>query len=104
MCRFSQNDMFGAQINPTPDLTLTLPNPTLSHIPLGGSRSALEVGRGSPAAIDFTCKSENLARTCNKTPGGGDGGRAPCIHAGLSNHVHSSSRPAVCPDDHTIYT
>ena len=55
MCRSAQNDGCGAQTNPTPDLTLTL---TPTH-PLG----ALEVcsGRGS---IEFTCKSENLERTC----------------------------------------
>ena len=61
-----------AQTNPTPDRTLTLAltltqaltlTPTLS----GGSRSALEVGRGS---VEFTCKSENLAPTYNETPGG----------------------------------
>ena len=55
MCRSAQNDVFGAQTNPTPDLTLTL---TLT-LGLGGSRSALEVGRGN---IEFPCKPENLAR------------------------------------------
>ena len=45
------------QPEPKPD-----PNPNPNPNPLGGSRSALEVGRGS---IEFACKSENLARTCN---------------------------------------
>ena len=49
MCRSARNDGCAAQTNPTPDPTLTL---TLT----------LEVGRGS---IGFTCKSEDLARTCN---------------------------------------
>ena len=67
MCRPAQNDDCAAQTNPTPDptlslslnltptltLTLTL-TPTPTH-PVGGSGSALEVGRGS---IEFTCKSE----------------------------------------------
>ena len=55
-----------AQANPTPDLTLTLTLTLTQPNPLGGSRSVLEVGRGS---TEFTCKSENLARTCNETPG-----------------------------------
>ena len=48
------------QPDPT-DLTLTL-TLTATQNPLGGWRFALEVGRGS---IEFTCKSENLARTRN---------------------------------------
>ena len=55
MCRSAQNDGCAAQTNPTPDLTLTLA-PTQPN-PLGGSRSALEVGRGS---IEFTCNLETL--------------------------------------------
>ena len=55
-----------AQTNPTPDLTLglilTLTLTQTQPNPSRGSRSALEVGRGN---IEFTCKPENLARTCN---------------------------------------
>ena len=47
------------QPDPRPTLALT-PNPNPNTNPLGGSRSALEVGRGS---IELACKSEDLART-----------------------------------------
>ena len=57
MCRSAQNDGCAAQTNPTPDLTLTLTLAPTQPNPLGGSRSALEVGRGS---IEFTCNLETL--------------------------------------------
>ena len=64
MCRPAQNDVCGAQTNPTPDLTLTL---TVT-VTLGGARGllsrtagAVRDGRGSPAMhsspfIEFSCK------------------------------------------------
>ena len=63
MCRSAQNDGCADQ----PDLRLDPkpnpnPDPNPPSQPFGGSRSALEVGRGS---TEFTCRSENLARTCN---------------------------------------
>ena len=62
----AKHDVCVAQTNPIPDLTLTL---TLAPT-LGGSWSALEVGRGS-SAIHFSLMSlranlNSLARTCNK--------------------------------------
>ena len=70
MSRSAQNDGYAAQTNLTPDPTLTLIltlTPTQPNA-LGGSRSALKVGRG---CTDLTCNSENLVRTCNfnLTPG-----------------------------------
>ena len=68
MSRSAQNDGYAAQTNPTPDTTLTLTltltlilTPTQPN-PLGGSRSALEVGRGY---TEFTCNSKNVASACN---------------------------------------
>ena len=45
-----------------PDQPDPRPDPNPNPNPSGGSRSALEVGRG---CTEFTCNSKNLARTCN---------------------------------------
>ena len=78
MCRFAKHDGCTAQTNPTqpnprPDPNIDPnpnpdpnpspnPNPNPNPSPNPTVWGTLEVGRGS---VEFTCKSENLARTCN---------------------------------------